>query len=483
MAVQIQKKRWILYRHTSNFGLLCEYANLLKGFSSTSITEDDKMKLTLKARELGIFSERNDGLPLDSISHYINQLANYMFGYKDPKSKRFMFSPLGNLLLKNCHDVEKSPIIFLTMLWGFQYPHPHAGTSDAVRLYPFRLIYKLLLDNRLGYRLYAYEVAYYLLPCLSIDKVSYENLVMNILRLRRKSNDEISEMFNQDRHALVNGVYEWDYYTSNIFVQAGILEKEDGEVICKLQQGNANTYRKVTRNWVQIPTNLTMYVQKLLRLYPYDAEPIALNDNHSLKIDITKELYNFYPDILLEEIGEVNESKKAALELPRLIQEYSMNPENSTAYLFEDVLTEGFNMFYNVEARKIGGAGQTDIECLYIMPANRNKKFAVDAKSTSTKLTGINAGRLKEHRKKIGGEYTIVITPRYIPAAKQDIEDTPIVIILANTFAEYLYNCIESDEREIDYSDFDNIITNHLGCDISEQISNLTISKFAINGI
>lgn len=483
MAIQIQKKRWILYRHTRDFDLLCEYANLLKGFSSTSITEEDKLKLTLKARDLGIFSERNEGFPLDSISHYINQLANYMFGYKDQKAKRFMFSPLGNLLLKNYDNEGKSSKIFLTMLWGFQYPHPHAGTSDAVRLYPFRLIYKLLLDDRLGNKLYAYEVAYCILPCLSIDKTTYEELVKGILWLRRKSNAEITEILNRDRHALVNGVYEWDYYTSNFFEQAGVLDRERGEIICKLQQGTTETYRKVTRNWVQIPTSLTMYVKKLLEVYPFDAKPVALNDNHSLKIDITKELYNFYPNELLVEIGEVDEWKKTALELPKLIQEYSLNPENNTAYLFEDVLTDGFNLFYNIEARKIGGAGQTDIECLYIMPANRNKKFAVDAKSTSTKLTGINAGRLKEHRKKIGGEYTIVITPRYIPAAKQDIKDTPNVIILANTFAEYLYNCIEYDERKIDYSDFDNIITNHLGCDISELISNLTISKFAIKGI
>lgn len=119
---------------------------------------------------------------------------------------------------------------------------------------------------------------------------------------------------------------------------------------------------------------------------------------------------------------------------------------------------------------------------MYITPLKR-KKFAVDAKSTATKLTGINAGRLLEHRRKIGGEYTIVITPRYMPATKNDIRGTANVILLANTFAEYLYNCIEYDEREIDYTDFDEIILNNLGKDVSEQISNLTISKFALKEV
>ena len=132
---------------------------------------------------------------------------------------------------------------------------------------------------------------------------------------------------------------------------------------------------------------------------------------------------------------KTDELQEKLLKLPKLIEEYSNNPDNETAYLFEDVLTDGMNMFINVNARKIGGAGHTDIECLYI---TKHKKFAVEAKSTANKLSGINAGRLREHRQQIGGEYTIVVTPRYVLAAKRDIKDNPIVIILASTFSEYL---------------------------------------------
>ncbi|MCH5321845.1 MAG: hypothetical protein J1E36_08765, partial [Eubacterium sp.] len=157
---------------------------------------------------------------------------------------------------------------------------------------------------------------------------------------------------------------------------------------------------------------------------------------------------------------------------------YSNNPENDTAYLFEDVLTEGFNMFYNVEAVKRGGAGHTDIECLYL---TKKKKFAVESKSTANKLMGINAGRLREQRDEIGGEYTIVVTPRYVPATQRDIKNTPIVIILASTFAEYLYNHIYHDVRDADYKDFDDIIISHLGQDVSKYISDMTLNKFAAN--
>lgn len=215
----------------------------------------------------------------------------------------------------------------------------------------------------------------------------------------------------------------------------------------------------------------------MLAEYTCFATPVQLKDPERLTIDCIKEVYSFYPQLLLKEIGESDDLSKL-LELPKLIEKYSNNPENETAYLFEDVLTEGFNMFYNVEAVKRGGAAHTDIECLYI---TKKKKFAVESKSTANKLLGINAGRLREQREEIGGEYTIVITSRYVPATKRDIKGTPIVIILANTFAEYLYNHIFHEVRNIDYADFDNIIVNNLGTDISGLVSNMTLEKFAAN--
>jgi type II restriction enzyme len=216
----------------------------------------------------------------------------------------------------------------------------------------------------------------------------------------------------------------------------------------------------------------------MLDEYSCFEKPVCLDDSERMYIDCVKEIYNFYPKLLLDEIGESKELS-SLLELPKLIETYSNNPDNETAYLFEDVLTDGFNMFYNVEAIKRGGAAHTDIECMYL---TKKKKFAVESKSTANKLSGINAGRLREHREEVGGEYTIVITPRYVPAAKRDIKGNPIVIILASTFAEYLYNNIFHDVRDIDFKDFDDIIVNNLGTDVSKAISNMTLQKFSAVG-
>ncbi len=162
MTLQVEHPKWILYRHTSDFTLLCEVAQILKSYSKTNITKAEKERLNLRLRELGLYNERNPQLPLDAINHKINQLSYYMFGYqaKIDGVDRFMFSPLGNLLLKNLNDKEKLAKIFLTMLWAMQYRHPHGGTDKEFQLYPFRLIYKLLSDARLENKLYAFEVAY-----------------------------------------------------------------------------------------------------------------------------------------------------------------------------------------------------------------------------------------------------------------------------------------------------------------------------------
>lgn len=478
MTLRIENKKWILYRHTSDFNLLVETAQILKSYSKTTITRTEKERLNLRLRELGLYNERNPELPLDAINHKINQLSYYMFGYqaKIDGTDRFMFSPLGNLYLKNFADKEKAAKIFMAMLWSVQYQHPHSGTDKEIHLYPFRLIYKLLQDSRLNFRLYAFEVSYAVVFMKEITTEIYENLVNKILVLRKMSNEELTKLFQMDRHAYVNSAYEWDYYVSTLFQNAGVLDKTDGEIITSLQHGTTKTFRKITRNVVTIPATLFEFVGQLENQYSFLKQPLLLNDTERLRIDVIKEIYSFYPDVLLIAIGEQDTEISRYLELPKLIEQYANNPKNETAYLFENVLVDGFNMFYNVEAVSIGGAGHTDIECIYL---TKRKKFAVESKSTANKLSGINVGRLREHRKEIGGEYTIVITPRYVPAAKRDIIGTPNVIVLASTFAEYLYNCIDNNVRKIDYEDFDSIIANNLGKDISKNISDLTISRFA----
>lgn len=483
--IMVNRDKWILYKHTCNYELIKAVALDVKNSCASNVNNSQRYKMQERLALLDLYKTRNPNeRPLDSINHRINTLEFYMFGYED-YNKRFIFSPLGNLFLDNISDPEKSKKIFAAMLFGIQFQHPANGTPDIFQLYPFRLLMSLMLDERLDCKLYNSEYAYIVAFVKHVDKESYDSLVESILRFRGKTDEEKAALLKSDEHTYVNCIYEWQYYTQSLLSTIGIIKKNAGAKLVDLYHPSKTnsrslpTKRTATTGYATIADDLRPFIAKLLNAYSCFDTPLRLDEPDRMQLDIIKEIYSFYPRQLLEEIGEEEDEFQAKLlELPKLIEKYADNPDNSTAYLFEDVLEEGMNMFYNVEAKKIGGAGHTDIECKYL---TLKKKFAVEAKSTEEKLLGINAGRLRDHREQIGGEYTIVITPRYVPAVKRDIRDAPIVIILASTFSEYLYNHIHHDMRDIDYGDFDNIIIDNLGKDISPLISEMTMEKFATN--
>ncbi len=483
MPIMVKRNKWILYKHTSNYELIKAVALEVKNSCRADISNTEKEKMQERFAALNIYRMRNSKKkPLDAINHKINTLKYYMFGYEDRSNGRhFIFSPLGNLFIKYINDDDKLTKIFATMLYAIQFEHPSSGTDREFQIYPFRLIFKLLTEERLDRRIYNYEYALIIAYVKSIDDTKYEELVEEMLHLRSKSDKEIEKIYKTDEHTYISAVYEWEYYTCKLLSTIGILDRVKGTPICKLYHPrksgshSAQTGRTARNGYVCLNDKIKEFINLLLDKYAFTQKPLRLDDSERMKLDVIKEIYSFYPQELMREIGE-SDRLSSLLELPKLIEKYSNNPENETAYLFEEVLNEGFSMFYNVETNRIGGAGHTDIECLYL---TKKKKFAVESKSTANKLIGINVGRLREHREEIGGEYTIVITPRYVPAAKRDIKGAPVVIILANTFAEYLYNNIFHNIRDIDYADFDNIIIEHLGEDVSKLISDMTMNKFA----
>ncbi len=483
MPIMVEREKWILYKHTCDYDLIKAVALDVKNSCASNVSITERYRMQERLAALDLYRSRNPKeRPLDSINHRINTLEFYMFGYEDD-DKRFIFSPLGNLFLKHINDEEKLKKIFTTMLFGLQFEHYANGTPSCFQLYPFRLLFMLMTDSRLDYKLYSTEYAYIIAFVRKIDTDSYERLISRILDFRKLCDEEKMRLLRQDEHTYVNCIYEWQYYTQKLLSSIGIISVNKGDSLGKLfHPGKTNskslpTGRTVNNGYAVIEQSLFPFIVKMLSNHPCFEQPLRLNDPNRMRLDVVKEIYSFYPWTLLQDIGESEDELQAKLlKLPRLIEEYSNNPENSTSRLFEEVLVEGMNLFVNVQARGIGGAGQTDIECLY---TTTGKKFAVEAKSTSNKLSLIIANRLDWHREKIGGVYTIVITPRYVPAVKKDIINHNIVIILASTFSEYLYNHVFHDVREIDYEDFDSIIMNHLGTDISELISNMTMEKFA----
>lgn len=483
--------RWIFKKHTNNINLLLEVATYLKN-NKSNISVEDKQKMFDILSQKDNYNPRKSlrNKPLDSLNHRLDELRYYMFGYYDKVDgvDKFIFSPLGNLFLQNIlsdsqDNMEK---IFLTMLHAIQFPHIGSQPSwEDFSLYPFRLMIKLLREPQLDYKLYHYEVVMILMFVQKMDNPRvYNDLVADLIELRNQGYEYISRELLANQFYYVTLVYEWEYYVSVLLAESGVIVKRyDGEekfikLAHKQKEGSKSpaTFRKATNGFFELNDSLIPLADKLLEEYTIFDTPIKLDDSKSLSSDIVKEIYSFYPKELLISIGEeIDDSLMELLALPSLIEQYSNNEDNKTADLFEDVLVEAFNLFVNVEAEKRSGAGQTDIECLFIP---LKEVFAVEAKSTQNKLSLVNAGRLRKHRNQIGAKYTVLVTPRYVPSVKYDIQGQEIVIIKANTLSEYFYNGIISKTRELDYSEFRNIITNNFGTDISRYISELTLSKF-----
>lgn len=452
-----------------------------------AIDTDERLRIRERLAEMNRYKSRvTDRKPLDAINHRINTLEFYMFGYETGlgDEKRFIFSPLGNLFIKHIEDEEKLQKIFATMLYAIQFPHYANNTPHTIQLYPFRLIFKLLREKRLNNRLFFTDYIFCIADIQRLTTASYEGIVKKILKLRKLSHHQIQKEALKDEHYYVKCVYEWQYYTTRVLEQANIVKRTEGEEICKLyhpQKPNSKsqpTKRILRDGYIELSDDLYQYVEKLLNSYSYAEQPVLFNSPDMLIRDSVKDIYNFYPSLLLQEIGDMDPVLEQLLQLPTLIEEYSKNEGDEKAPdKFEMVLKEGFEMFVDVEVERISGSGNTDLACLY---TRKMKKFAVEAKSTKNKLAMVSAGRLHAHRKLIGAEYTIIITPAYVPAIKRDITGENTVILLASTFSEYLYNHIFHNVRNISYADFDEIVTAHLGEDISVYIANKTLEKFSV---
>jgi type II restriction enzyme len=184
-------------------------------------------------------------------------------------------------------------------------------------------------------RLYNNEVEYLVVFQTGITPASYEKLVNDILDLRKLSTAEMAIRFKADEHTYVKSVYEWEYYTQTLLEQVGIINRFEGELICKLYHPTKTnskslpTGRKATLGYITINSAVKPFIEKMMKEYSCFDKPISLSDPERLTIDCIKEVYSFYPELLLNEIGESDELSKL-LELPKLIEEYSNNPENDT---------------------------------------------------------------------------------------------------------------------------------------------------------
>lgn len=483
------KDKWTIMMYMRDFDLMATYAYALR--ASNNLSTDNIDDILAKMEADGVYHPRNGGSTFTGTFKSI-QIAWYMFGHynkarKKDEEKKLVFSPLGNLLLDNLKDKEKVSRIFLTMLYGNGFRQPFSQMDERFNIYGFRLIFKLLRDARLGGILYDDEVFYYVMFVKTITPTDYEQLVSDILAFRRKPSAEKYSIFKQNERVIGLACHEWRYATG-MLQSAGILKIHEGREVGDLTYGSVNkktgrpnAVRKYNENHVVLRSELIPLVDSLLASYPYHDKPYPEDEVcQKFNSSIVVEMYSFYPPELLKELGMDTEDDKAIAAMLQIASDvnYYSREETSTGAKFEYALTDAFNMFIDVDAERIGGAGNADIECVYYLPANGRKKFDIEAKSTSRKLAQINSRRLKTHRVKIGSKYTMIVTPNYSIGVLKDIEGENSVIIKSATLANYFYQYVLKHGRNISYSMLDEIVESNIGGDITDSVNAYVYSNF-----
>ena len=488
------REKWTIMMYMRNFDLMVTYAYALR--SSNKLTDNNIDEILSKMEEDGVYRPRNGGSTFTGQFKSI-QIAWYMFGYynkarEQNEEKKMVFSPLGNLLLDNIKNKDIVTKTFLAMLFGNPFRQPFSQMDERFNIYPYRLIFKLLRDKRLNGKLYNDEAFYLIMFLKTIDNDKYEELVKDILKLRIQDPYVKYKQFLKEEHIIGLACHEWRYAVGMLH-SAGIVSINNDHRNRKIgnltygslnkKTGKPNAIRKYTEDYICLSSNLISLVDKLLAAYhfdnkPYSEDELSRNFNNSMVVD----MYSFYPPELLEDIGKNTKEDKAItmmLDIASSINYYS-HEETEGGIKFECVLKDAFNMFIDVEAERIGGAGNVDIECIYYINEYKKRfKFDIEAKARSLKLISINSRRLKTHRLKSGSKYTIVVTPNYSIGVLKDImyaENT--VIIKSATLANYFYQYILKYGRKISYEKLNQIIEANIGKDITNNINDYVYTNF-----
>lgn len=485
-----KKNKWTLMKYIKDFDLMVLYADYVRGGKAN--ISFDALEEILKGLEIdNVYNPRFGKPSVHTIFFKVCQIVYYMFGYKlkvkGNTADRIVFSPLGNLLLDNKNDKKIVSRTFLCMLFGLPFTHPFNKMHNSFNIYPYRLIFKLLTDKRLDYKLNHDEIFYHVMFYKEIDNESYNELVKVILDFRKVPSNLKYELFTKSNvveDVLANALHEWNY-ASGVLQQAGILDwKQADDNHGVLVHGGGSGRRRYKSDFVTIKKEIFEFVSLLVNNYSFDEKPQDLTKELQLNSEYVIQLYNFYPTELIQELGIDNEEQEKIISILKITEDINLYAKNSVhgdAYKFEDILCDAFNYFSDVEAEKHASAGTTDIECIYSPIDSLSKKFDVEAKSTKNKLMTISAGRLRHHRVQIGSKYTIVVTPNYVNAVLEDIKETDTVLIRSGSFSNFLYQSISKKGREISYKPIDEIVLNNLGTDITPVINQYVYENFGVS--
>ena len=483
--------KWILQKNVSSTEIIGAYLDVL----SNAKSQIDFADIQHQLRENNIYKGRSYQGSLSTMGVRFSQMCFYMFGYK--VNNVFVPSPMTQNLLnpKSNFSNESSSLI---NLFSMQFPNPYSDTHSDFKIYMGRLIVKLLLDERIGKRLYIDEMIWFLPFIEKVDQEKYEELIYSILEYRQLNYAQKLALFFSVKNyndVFANVTHEFNYYFLRMFEGFGVVriikdnEHNEGNVF-RFRHGMGNTFRtdayasrKSVSGYVELTPAVLNDAIKLNSCFSAFDEPttmgtIGINSNR----DWLTALYETEP---LSYINCINNNFNREREISDSIHKmvYASRYGSRDGSEFEQSLKPVIELFRetcNVEI--IAGAGNTDLLCAMEDENEEIYKMNVDAKTRKLGLEEINPRRLESHLLRHGSSFCIVVAPRFASGVSEDIQGHKIVTIKAEDLGAYCYKeCTNSNDGFADFESIHKIIQNNMGIDITEMVRDLTTSRYGIS--
>ena len=482
--------KWILQKNVSSKDIIQAYLDVLNEGAS----DIDYQSVQDELRNRNIYRGRSYTGSLSTMGVRFSQMCFYMFGYKI--NNTFIPSPMtSNLLDDECAIPKESNS--LVNLFSMQFPHPYSDTHSDFNIYAGRLFIKLLLEDRIEKKLYIDEIIWFLPFIETINEQIYDELVDSILEYRSLSYYQKKQLFQQVRNCddvFANVTHEFNYYFLRIFRGFGVVSiiadpYHNGGQLFRFHHGTRTTMRtdaydsgKSVSGYVVLKDSVVADAKKLIDNFSAFDSPTTMNtEGIYSKRDWLTAIYDTEP---LGYLNCINSAANREKKISDIVQTmvYASRYGSHDGKEFENSLKPFMELFReaaNVEI--ISGAGNTDLLCTMEDAEESLYKMNVDAKTRRAGLEEINARRLENHLERHGSKFCIVVAPRFASGIEGDIAGHRIVTVRADDFGSYCYKeCKNNRDGFADFESIHNIIENSMGTDITEQIRDLTTSRYGI---
>lgn len=472
--------RWIFQKNISDVKQVLAFLDAAK--SCGDYANPDLMLKELKKR--GVYRGRSSSGSKSTFSVRRSEMKFYMFGFSYPESpnETFYQTAMTRSIFEN-NSEENISQMSLVNLFSMQFPHPFSKTPSCFKVHIGRLILKLLNDERINKRLYIDEFCYFLPFIESIDENSYLELIESIIEFRGMNFYQKDALFKDvDNYDDVfsNTFHECNYYFLRIFNGLGVIrivgdpDYNDGHLHTFIHGNNSgvrsDAFKKYGKysGYFEINPSLINDSKDLLDIYsPFQPVITEADENIRSSEDFINELYVNKPLSYLALLDQFyGHEEEVNNIISSMLRESRYGSRDGRS--FENALKSLFQLFEQAEhVELIGGAGNTDLLCS-MRSKDEIYKINVDAKTAARSLSQLNPARLSEHLRRHGSKYCIVVSSRFAHGVQNDIRNTNIVAVDAETLANYCY-CLYNP-RKSDYIDFslvDELIRSNLGTNIS----------------